>query len=78
MLLACLFRFSLFRADRYLLFVQLSSSPSDPYTHMLGATCGELMACIFRVPTENLKQKMQVQLVMMHVYPIGHTNHDTL
>eukprot|EP01084_Bolivina_argentea_P139950 246144_1 len=41
---------------------KLSNSPSDPYTHMIGSTCGELMACIFRVPTENVKQKMQVGL----------------
>ncbi len=35
---------------------------------MVGATIGELMACIFRVPTENVKQKMQVRLVVIRAY----------
>lgn len=32
------------------------------YTHMGAAAIGEVMACLVRVPTENVKQKMQVGL----------------
>lgn len=34
----------------------------SPTTHMLAGACGEVMACLIRVPTENVKQKMQAGL----------------
>ena len=30
-----------------------------PVTHMIAASCGEVVACIIRVPTEVIKQRMQ-------------------
>lgn len=35
---------------------------SGPVTHMAAASIGEIMACLVRVPTENVKQKMQAGL----------------
>eukprot|EP00729_Bicosta_minor_P017450 gene17450-24384_t len=32
----------------------------SPYAHMAAAAVGETVACVVRVPTENVKQKMQV------------------
>lgn len=34
----------------------------QPITHCIAACMGEITACIIRVPTENIKQKMQVGL----------------
>lgn len=36
------------------------SSSSSPWVHMISAAMGETTACLVRVPTENVKQKMQV------------------
>jgi len=33
---------------------------SDAFVNALSAACGEVAACIIRVPTENVKQRMQV------------------
>jgi solute carrier family 25 S-adenosylmethionine transporter 26 len=34
----------------------------DPVVHMTAASCGEVMACLVRVPTEVVKQRMQAGL----------------
>jgi solute carrier family 25 S-adenosylmethionine transporter 26 len=35
---------------------------AQPISHMLAASAGEVIACLVRVPTENVKQKMQAGL----------------
>jgi len=37
-----------------------SESGTGPISHMLAASCGEVTACLVRVPTEIVKQRMQV------------------
>lgn len=37
-----------------------ATSGSGPISHMLSASCGEVAACLVRVPTEVVKQRMQV------------------
>jgi len=37
-----------------------SASGTGPISHMLAASCGEVAACLIRVPTEIVKQRMQV------------------
>jgi len=37
-----------------------SASGTGPISHMLAASCGEVAACLVRVPTEIVKQRMQV------------------
>lgn len=37
-----------------------TTSGSGPISHMLSASCGEVAACLVRVPTEVVKQRMQV------------------
>jgi len=34
----------------------------DPFVHIMSASGGEAVACVVRVPTENVKQKLQVGL----------------
>ncbi|CAM9614898.1 unnamed protein product [Pylaiella littoralis] len=36
--------------------------PKSPYSHMAAASLAETVACLVRVPTENVKQKMQAGL----------------
>jgi len=38
------------------------NSHYSPVVHMTAGAVGEIMACLVRVPTENIKQKMQAQL----------------
>jgi solute carrier family 25 S-adenosylmethionine transporter 26 len=38
------------------------SAKDSPAVHMLAGSCGEVMACVVRVPTENVKQKIQAGL----------------
>lgn len=42
--------------------VPLAGEEYTPLAHCLAASCGEVMACLVRVPTENVKQKMQAGL----------------
>jgi len=37
-----------------------TASGTGPISHMLSASCGEVAACLVRVPTEVVKQRMQV------------------
>jgi len=37
-----------------------SAAGTGPISHMLAAACGEVAACLIRVPTEIVKQRMQV------------------
>lgn len=39
-----------------------SSSNSSPWIHMTSASIGEIVACLVRVPTEIVKQRMQAQM----------------
>jgi len=38
------------------------SSPYAPLVHVCAGSCGEVVACLIRVPTENVKQKLQAKL----------------
>jgi solute carrier family 25 S-adenosylmethionine transporter 26 len=40
----------------------LQGSLPDPVVHMTAASCGEVAACLVRVPTEVVKQRMQAGL----------------
>lgn len=44
---------------------------SDPVVHMTAASLGEVAACTIRVPTENVKQKMQAGLHSSTTETIG-------
>lgn len=39
---------------------RLGMMSSPVWTHMIAASCGEVMACLVRVPTEVIKQNMQI------------------
>lgn len=44
----------------FLCFIWGGVGKDSPYAHMAAAAVGETVACVVRVPTENVKQKMQV------------------
>lgn len=44
-------------------FLITSKSNQSPFVHMFAASCGEIMACLVRVPVEIVKQRKQAMLV---------------
>lgn len=52
--------FSTYETAKHALLKQ--GSLPDPVVHMTAASCGEVMACLVRVPTEVVKQRMQAGL----------------
>lgn len=44
-------------------FLSTTSQPQSPFVHMFAASCGEIVACLVRVPVEIAKQRKQAMLV---------------
>jgi solute carrier family 25 S-adenosylmethionine transporter 26 len=42
---------------------QFSNQQNNPFIHMFAASCGEIIACLVRVPVEIAKQRKQASLV---------------
>lgn len=42
--------------------LHFTNTYQNPFVHMVAGSLGEIVACLLRVPTENVKQKMQAKL----------------
>jgi solute carrier family 25 (mitochondrial S-adenosylmethionine transporter), member 26 len=64
--------FSTYEMAKNKLHQNFGGSLPDPVIHMTAASCGEVMACLVRVPTEVVKQRMQTGMQSKAMKTISH------